>query len=180
MKNILVVLLAVVVVSGCTSITAAPYSVSGDTHQALKNLTGANKIVVDELKSVTTYSWPLCGQWFINAVDGLTISQFVSKALNDELKFADLHDPGGRRISGEMTKMEFSSGINSRQGWWDLGVTLRSSNGVTVNTENRYTFESSSYASWTACNQTAQALNVATQDLILKLVSNPAFPSLLQ
>jgi len=114
----------------------------------------------------------------IQAGDGLSIPQFIAKAINDELKFADIYDPSGAKLSGDVTRVAFSSTSGLTTGWWDLAVTLRSDTGATIGAEIRYGFESG-FDAITACNQTAQALGSATQDLIKKLVSDPGFPALL-
>ncbi|HTF62705.1 MAG TPA: hypothetical protein VK638_08335 [Edaphobacter sp.] len=113
---------------------------------------------------------------YIEGPDGLTIPQFVTKAFNDELKFADLYDASaGLKLSGSMDKIEFSS----TSGWWDLALTLRSEKGLSYTTENHHDF-AAMFAGSEACSRTAQALGEATQDLITKAVSHTQFPSLLE
>lgn len=113
----------------------------------------------------------------IQASDGMSIPQFVEKAFNDEFKFASVYSDAGTALTGTLTKIEFSSTSGLTNGWWDLGLTLTSSNGKTMSAENRYEFKSG-FDAITACNQTAQALGPAVQDLIKKVVSDPSFSSL--
>jgi hypothetical protein len=102
----------------------------------------------------------------IQAMDGLTIPQFIQKAFNDEFKFANVYDnQRGMKLTGKVDKIEFSSSAGLTNGWWDLAITLQSPNGRTLRVENRYNFKSGFDAA-TACNQTAQALGAAVQDLI--------------
>lgn len=160
---------------GCSTMTPARYSMNADTHQLLKRIHGRTAVLT-ELAPTASYD-PTCRLMGpIQAGDGLTIPQFVAKAFNDELKFADLYDETqGVKLSGSMDKVAFSSA----SGWWDLAMTLRSDNGVQFSVENRYTF-TTSFDGITACNQTAQALGAATQDLIQKAVSHSQFSSLLE
>jgi len=63
-------------------------------------------------------------------------------------------------------------------GWWDLSLTLKSNNGQSLAVENKYEFKSG-FDAITACNQTAQALGPAVQDLIKKAISDPRFKTLM-
>jgi hypothetical protein len=59
-----------------------------------------------------------------------------------------------------------------------IELTLTSSNGKTMTTFNKYEFKSG-FDAITACNQTAQALGNAVQDLIKATVSDNQFGQLL-
>ena len=115
----------------------------------------------------------------IQASDGMSIPQFVEKAFNDELKFANIYSDSGISLAGTLNKIQFSSTSGLTNGWWDIGLTLTSSNGKAISVENRYEFKSG-FDAITACNQTAQALGPAVQDLIKRTVTDPAFGQLLQ
>jgi len=54
-----------------------------------------------------------------------------------------------------------------------------STNGRSLNVTEHYSYTSSYYGE-TACNQPAQALMPAVQDLIAKVVHAPEFPTLLK
>ena len=60
-----------------------------------------------------------------------------------------------------------------------MALTLASSNGASLRAKNRYEFKSG-FDAITACNQTAQALGPAVQDLIKKTVTNAHFGALLR
>ena len=174
MKIFAVYLVLVFVLYGCSTM-APPYSTSPDTNQLLKQFRGKTAVLT-ELVPAASHE-PTCRLLGpIQAADSLTIPQFVAKAFNDELKFADLYDQvRGTKISGSMDKIAFSSA----SGWWDLAITLRSETGVQFSVEHRYNF-TTSFDAITACDRTAQALSAATQDLIKKVVSHPRFPSLVE
>ena len=79
------------------------------------------------------------------------------------------------QLTGQLNSIDFSS----VSGAWNLGLTVSSSNGHSLSVAEKYAY-TSSYFGETACNQTAQALMPAVQDLIAKVVHAPDFPSLLK
>ena len=93
---------------------------------------------------------------------------------------ADIYDEhNGTQLSGKVNKIDFSSASGITNGWWDLAITLHSPNGKSLSVESRYNFKSG-FDAITACNQTAQALGAAVQDLIEKTVKDPEFGALLK
>lgn len=178
MKRALAALCLVAALSGCETMNAARYAVSVDNNQALKAHAGG-KAKLASMKLATDYN-PTCrlvGP--IAVVDNLTIDQFVMKAINDELKFADIHSDTGTVLTGALTKAQFSSSAGMTNGWWDLEVRLDSSNGTSLTAGNKYEFKSG-FNGLTACNHTAQALGPAVQDLINKIVVHPSFGALIK
>jgi len=158
--------------------TPARYAVSVDNNVALKKYEGSRvKVVSIEPPANFDPNCRLMGP--IQASDGMTIPQFVQKAFNDEFKFANLYAENGVALNGTLTKVAFSSTSGLTNGWWDLDLLLKSSNGKSMNVVSRYEFPSG-FDAITACNQTAQALGPAVQDLIKKTVSDSQFPSLLR
>jgi len=179
MKREWFLILLIILVSGCSTMTPARYSVSVDNNQALKRFEG-NKVVLATLEQATSYDANCRLMGPIQAMDELTIPQFIQKAFNDEFKFANVYDDQrGMKLTGKVDKIEFSSSAGLTNGWWDLAITLQSPNGRTLRVENRYNFKSGFDAA-TACNQTAQALGAAVQDLIYKAITDPQFGMLLR
>jgi hypothetical protein len=162
--------------SGCSTMTPARYSMSVDNNQLLKTYQGHNMALVS-MTAPAKYDAACRMMGPIQASDGQTIPEFVQKAFNDELKFAGAYGDGGTKLSGRMDKIAFSSTSGLTNGWWDLAMTLDSSNGKSLSVENTYHFKSG-FDAITACNQTAQALGPAVQDLIKKAVSDPNFKTL--
>lgn len=115
----------------------------------------------------------------IEPADGLTIPQFITKALNDELKMAGLYDTKGIKLSGSVTKIGFSSIEGLTDGYWDLGLQIDSANGESLLVQNTYKFPSG-FDGITACNATANALTPAVQDLLKVLITHPKFSKLIQ
>ncbi len=158
--------------------TPARYSMSVDNNQALKKLEGS-QVYLASLEAPKTFDAGCRLMGPIQASDGMTIPQFIVKAFNDELKFANLYSEKGVTLSGVLNNIDFSSTSGLTSGWWNIGMTLNSSNGKSLTVDNRYEFKSG-FDAITACNQTAQALGPAVQDLIKKAVTNPEFPDLIK
>ena len=153
------------------------YAVSVDNVQALKQLEGA-QIMISSLNQSARFSSNCRLMGPIEPADGLTVSQFIVKAINDEFKMANIYSEDGTTLTGDITQIGFSSVAGLTGGYWDIGISLISSNGKSLNASNRYTFKSG-FDAITACNATADALTPAVQDLIKSLVTNPMFKDLL-
>jgi len=156
--------------------TPARYSMSVDNNIALKKLEGS-KVRVGTLSSPGKFDANCRMMGPIQASDGMTIPQFVEKAFNDEFKFASIYADNGVVLSGTLSQIEFSSSAGLTNGYWLLGMTLKSSNGKSMTVDSRYDFKSG-FDAITACNQTAQALGPAVQDLIKKAVTQPNFAAM--
>ena len=169
--------IVVLLQAGCSTMTPARYAVSMDNNQALKQYARASVKVVS-ITSAGSYDANCRLMGPIQASDGMTIPQFVEKAFNDELKFANIYSDSGMALTGKLTKISFSSTKGLTNGNWDLALTLTSSNGKSSSVESSYDFKSG-FDAITACNQTAQALGPAVQDLIRKAVTDPQFSGLI-
>lgn len=178
MKKHLAVIALAMFALGCSTMTPARYSVSIDNNQALKRYEGSQARLVS-ISSSTKYDANCRLMGPIQASDGMTIPQFVEKAFNDELKFANVYSEQGVALEGDLTRIAFSSSAGLVNGWWELALKLTSSNGKSLAVESRYDFKSG-FDAVTACNQTAQALGPAVQDLIKKTVTDPQFGELLK
>lgn len=177
MNRFVTLVVMILCVAGCSTMTPARYSVSVDNNLILKKYT-AKAVRLSAMSAPDKYdsSCRLMGP--IQASDGMSIPQFIAKAFNDEFKFAGIYSDSGTMLDGQLQKIEFSSISGLTNGWWDLSLTLKSSNGKLVSAQNRYEFKSG-FDAITACNQTAQALGPAVQDLIKKTISDPGFQTLL-
>lgn len=176
MKNF-IVLVALLGLTACSTMQPPRYAVSVDNIQALKQLDGA-RLKVSSLNQSAKFS-PNCRLMGpIEPADGLTFSQFISKALNDEFKMANVYADDGAQLTGDITKIEFSSSAGLTNGYWDIAITLTSSNGKSFEAANLYTFKSG-FDAVTACNATADALTPAVQDLIKSTITHPSFKDLL-
>ena len=178
MKKIVFMAVAVLMLSACSTMQLPRYAISVDNIQKLKSYEGV-KVEVVSLNQPANFN-PKCrliGP--IELADGLTFSQFICKAFNDELKMANLYSTDGVKISGDITKINFSSMTGLTGGYWDIGLRLDSSNGLSLSVSNKYTFKSAWNAA-TACNATANAFPSAIQDLIKVAITHPEFSALLK
>lgn len=178
MKKMAVVTVCTLALTACSTMQPPRYSTSVDNIQKLKTFDGA-KARVTELTQTSNFSANCRLMGPIEPADGLTIPAFITKAINDEFKMANIYSTDGTQITGEITNIEFSSTSGLTNGYWDIGVVLNSSNGNSISVSNKYTFKSG-FDAITACNATADALTPAVQDLIKTAVNNPAFSGLIQ
>lgn len=176
--SLVVTILSFMFVTGCSTMTPARYAVSVDANQKLEAMPNA-RVYLANLSPPTDEDSNCRLMGPIKAGDGLTITEFITDAFNDEFKFADIHDENGARLEGEVTEIEFSSTDGLTNGHWNLGLTLRSSNGKQMSSHINYKFKSG-FDAITACNQTAQALGAAVQDLVVETVSDAGFKALLE
>lgn len=178
MKQLLLLVATLVLLSGCSTMTPARYSISADNNQALSKYEGA-KIELVTLAPPADYDSGCRLMGPVQGPDGESIPQFVRHAFNDEFKFAKLYSKDGVKLRGTLTKIEFSSTSGLTNGWWGLAIKLSSPNGQTLE-ESSHTDFKSGFDAITACNQTAQALGGAVQDLIKATITDPKFGALLK
>lgn len=175
MRNLMVLALAAMFVSGCSTYAANRYSISTDNVMALRTLDG-NTINVGQFGSSTPgQSQIMCrGVGPIKTPDGESFADYIRKALLDELRIANVYSESAPvTISGNLDAIDFSSSSGS----WYIAVTLTSSNGRSMSIAETYNYTTSFYGE-TACNQTAQALMPAVQNLVGKIVRTPEFTAL--
>lgn len=169
--------LVVVLSTGCSTMQPPRYSISVDNIQALKNYADA-QIQVSDINQSVNFSAGCRLMGPIEPADGLTIPMFITKAFNDEFKMAGIYSELGNRISGDITHITFSSIDGLTNGNWDIGLSIKSTNGASFSVSNKYIFKSG-FDAITACNATADALTPAVQDLINKVVTHQDFKKLL-
>lgn len=173
--NRLIVILALVLLSGCDSFTAAPYGISADTNVTLREL-GNQHVNVGPFKLANEFdsNCRLAGP--IQLPTGLDFPGYIQKALTDELKVAGLYAANAPvTLAGNVDAIAFSSTAGS----WDITLTVRSSNGHSATATEHYDFHTS-FTAVSACHDSADAFQPAVQALIGKLVASPDFRSLLQ
>lgn len=176
MKSIFLIA-AMVILSGCSTYATQRYSVSTDNVIALRQYKGQQVKVGTFTSFEPGLSSIMCrGVGPIKSPDGEPYSEYVRKALIDELKMAEVYSSASPvTLTGTLNGLDFSS----NSGNWNVSLNVNSSNGESLTVTENYKYTSSFYGE-TACNQTAQALMPAVQDLISKLVTNPDFKTLLK
>jgi len=162
-------------VSGCSTYSVARYSVSTHNVVALRSLNG--KVLNVGAFTATTPGQKeiMCrGVGPIKTPDGEPFSDFVRKALLDELRIANAYSATAPvTLTGNLDSIDFSS----NSGNWNLALTVKSSNGKSMSVSESFAYTTSFYGE-TACNQTAQALMPAVQNLVGKVVRSQEFTSL--
>ena len=174
----LVLAITVLALSACSTMQPPRYAVSVDNTQVLKKLSGINGEFVS-LNQPVKFSSGCRLTRPIEPADGLTIPQFITKAFNDELKMAEKYSKDAVKITGDITKIELSSISGVTNGYWNLGLSLNSTNGTNLTVNNKYSFKSG-FVGITACNAVTDALPSAVQDLIKATVNHPEFANLMK
>ncbi|MBY8966827.1 hypothetical protein KHP57_14060 [Algiphilus sp. NNCM1] len=171
-----VAVLATAIMSGCSTYAANRYAISVDNVTALKQLNGKKLSVGSFTASEPGKTEIMCrGVGPIKTPDGQTFENFIKKALEDELKIAEVYSASAPvTLTGNLDAIDFSS----TSGTWNLALTVKSSNGNSISVTENYSYKTSFYGE-TACNQTAQALMPAVQNLIGNVVRNNEFNMLL-
>ncbi len=161
-----------VIVSGCSTYSANRYSIAVDNVMALKTLNGTKLNVGTFTASEPGKTEIMCrAVGPIKTPDGETFENFIRKGFVDELKLAEVYSSSAPvTLTGNLDSINFSSA----SGTWDLALTVNSSNGNSLSVSENYSYTTSYYGE-TACNQTAQALMPAIQNLIGKVVRNAEF-----
>lgn len=162
--------------SGCSTYSAARYSSNADNVLALRALNGKTVNVGAFSATKPGEREIMCrGVGPIKTPDGEPFSDFIRKALVDELKLAGTFSTTSPvTLTGNLDAIDFSSS----SGNWNLALTIKSSNGKNMTAFEQYAFTTSFYGE-TACSQTAQALMPAVQNLVGKIVRSSEFASLL-
>lgn len=175
MKKLLLLSVVAVLVSGCSTYSASRYSIATDNVVALRSLNGKTLNVGAFSSATPGQKEIMCrGVGPIKTPDGEPFSEFVRKALLDELKMASAYSPSAAvTIAGNLDAIDFSS----HSGSWNLALTVKASNGKSMSVSESYAYTSSFYGE-TACNQTAQAFMPAVQNLVGKVVRSPEFAAL--
>ena len=166
--------------SACETYTTPRYSINADTNVALKGL-GTSGLSVGAFTAPDRFDNACRAAGPLAPPDGLSHTDYIKKALEDELKVAGVYSAANPRVTlfGIVNKLEFSSSRALTGGSWDIALTLKSSNGQSLPVSEHYEFESG-FSAWTACKQTAEAYFPAVQNLISKAIRAPEFRRLIQ
>src|SRR4051794_1706781 len=158
--------------AGCDTYAAARYSISADSVMAQRQLGGQTVNVGTFTAAVPGQSEIVCrAVGPIKTPDGQPFSEYVRKALIDEIKIAGIFSENApATITGRLNEAMFSSVA----GTWTLALTLTSNNGQSITEVETFSF-TSSFAAVTACREAANAFMPAVQNLVVRLVRNPGF-----
>lgn len=176
MKFLFIVLFAIQL-SGCINFPVSRYAVSVDNSIALKTHSGKKVNVGKFVSFQPDLKTIVCrGAGPMITPDGELYSEYIRKALVDELKMADLYSVDAPvTLTGRLNNLDESS----TDGNWQISLTVNSSNGQTVTVEENYKFQTS-FIGDNACNQAALALMPAVQNVIGKVVRGSNFQTLIK
>ena len=172
-----VVVLMCLYIAGCSTYAVNRYSISADNIVALREYKGA-VLSVGEFTSTKPElrSLPCRMVGPIETPDKTTFAEYIRQAFIDEFQIAEvLSDSSEVVLTANLDDISFSS----TGGKWKIALTISSSNSHTYTVPIEYDYSSSLYGE-TACNQTAQALLPAVQELIKATVAHEEFPALLE
>ena len=174
-KGLKFLLILLVLSSGCSTYAASRYSICVDNVSTLRNFGGKTINVGAFTATKPGQNEIMCrGVVPIKTPDGEPFSEFVRKALIDELVIANvLSSTAPVTLTGNLNNIDFSS----TSGAWNISLTVISSKNKTMTVTENYSY-TTSFVGETACNQTAQALTPAVQNLIGQLVRSPEFADL--
>ncbi|MDQ3027711.1 MAG: hypothetical protein M3R58_14570 [Pseudomonadota bacterium] len=163
--------------SACMTMTPANYMVSQEAKGALAKYSGS-KVAVAQIAGPASFE-PMCRAVGNIAIPEGSIGQFVAKGFNDELKYAGMYADGGVKLTGTVTRAAFSTSAAIVNGWWEIALSLQSSNGQSMAVETRYDFEAG-FVGPGACNNASRALGPAVQQLVYKTITDPRFAALIR
>jgi hypothetical protein len=180
MKTTWAVLAVAVVLVGCETPTTQRYAISADNNQAIR-ATGASGVGIQTFKGPVNFNSNCRALGPLQVADGLSHTQYIQKAFEDELKIAGAFAATSPRVSmgGQVTRLEFSSSRGLTGGSWDIDLVLDSSNGKRLEVSEHYEFNSG-FAANEACRNTAEAYSRAVQNLVGKAVRANGFADLIR
>jgi len=158
--------------TGCANYAVPRYAVNIDNVDALRQIQ-AQPVNIGPFSGAEggRVEMTCRGNGVVKTTDGETFAAYVRKALTDELKLAQAYNAASPvTLTGELKQLNF----DSLKGVWALTLSLKSSNGWSVDVQSGFEYQTS-FVLETACTQTAQAFVPAVQNLIRHVVHNPDF-----
>lgn len=166
-----------VLFSGCAD-KVHNYSPKATNVMQLRDVANGEKIYVekfsdsnkDEKKLMCRLTAP------IGTPDGETFASYIQDAFTQELILADKYsEKSSNTITANLDDIYGSTMLANA--YWEFKITMKSSNGVTYETNSRYDYESS-YAAGSACSEMQRSFVPAVQKLNKDIISNPKFADL--
>ncbi|MCP4985130.1 MAG: hypothetical protein GY928_03380 [Colwellia sp.] len=181
MKNALIAIIGLTLLSGCSTFTPPRYTTEADNTMALRKVE-IGDIAIGDFSGPNSFSNACRGTGLIAPPDNVTFAYYIREALADELKMAGLYDDNLTpriTITGKINTLNFSSTRGVTGGEWNISLTLNSSNDASMSMSEHYEFESGFFGE-TACKQTAEAFMGAVQNIIGKIVRSHEFKQLIK
>jgi hypothetical protein len=171
----------VITLTACQSYTAQTYSISPDTVRSVKNLKLNESVGVGEVVSLVDIDLVCRAMGPIALPNQLTLSTYVKKAMEDELKIGDAFAYQNPQVilTAQIAKFNMSSSKGLTRGYFDIDLKVSSSNGKMIQANEYYEFDSG-FDAYTACKNTSDALMPAVQNLVARVYKNPQFVDLVK
>lgn len=176
-----IALLSAGALAGCETPTSQRYSISVENNMAIQRL-GATGVTIGTFSEPVTFEAMCRLVGPLRAPDGMTHTQYIQRAFDSEFKLASRGGTGAAPrvvLSGGVTRLAFATFSPGARDYWAIDLTLRSSNGKSLDTQVRYPFDSG-YLGQEACRQAAEAFPRAVQDLIANTLQHSQFANLLR
>ena len=179
-RTLLVVVVSALALTACETPTTQRYAISADNNQAIKAL-GTSGVGLTTFAGPGDFSSNCRALGPMQVADGLSHTQYIQKAFEDEFKLAGAfgQSPARVTLAGKVDRIEFSSTRAVTGGSWTIDLSLRSSNGKVLRVNEYYEF-SSGFLAQEACRNTAEAFSRAVQDLVGKAVHHSEFAALVR
>jgi hypothetical protein len=180
MRKILFLASLAFALTGCQSFNAQMYGVSTDTNYAIKSLKVNETISVGDFSLSKPLDTTCRAVGPISLPNNLSFQAYIKKAFEDELKVGGAYAYQSPKIilSGRINKLDMSSSKGITRGYWDIDITVESSNGQSINASEYYEFDSG-FEGNAACMNTANALMPTVQNLVGKVIKSPKFKDLI-
>lgn len=185
-RALLLVVVAVILMTGCASYKVGPYRPSSNGIEWLEKLDVA-VIAVGEFVS-NTGNFALCshssGLAFIRPPEGATFSSYFQEALISELRQADVYsDDGQVLLSGKILDVELNSITSgfprrTRRDEWNISMIITSSNGRSISITNttRVPFG----IGWKRCKIARNIFPWAVKNTMFQLIVHKDFKQLVK
>ena len=171
-------ILAIFLFTGC-GIKTSEYNVSADNVQTLRDFKELKVDVANFTATTPGESSVMCRlAETISTPKGEAFSEYIKEALVSELKMAGVYDKNSDlKISGNLNKIYGSTMFGNA--YWEISVTISSSNGksLSVNTKRDYP---SSYLASTACTNMGTSFSPTIKQLISDIINHKDFSSLIK
>jgi uncharacterized lipoprotein YmbA len=178
--SMVLIAISALTLTACETPTTQRYSISADNNVTIRAL-GINGVGFSTFVAPPDFSSNCRALGPMQVADGLTHTQYIQRAFEDEFKIASAYAASGARVtlSGKVNKLEFSSTRAITGGSWAIALQLSSSNGKTLTVDEYYEFNSG-FAAFEACRNTAEAFSRAVQNLVGKTVRHTRFAELVR
>ena len=179
-RNLFILLAAAFALAACETPTTQRYAISADNNQSIKAL-GTTGIGLSTFTGPATFNSTCRALGPLQVADGMTHTAYIRKAFEDELKVAGAFAQSTARVTlgANIDRLEFSTTRGLTGGSWSIDMTMKSSNGRTLQISEYYEFDSGFVAN-EACRNTADAYSRSVQNLVGKAVRSAGFPLLIQ